>query len=257
MSDHFSFDERVADRYNLQRAHPPQISEQIAAAIQAALPDGARVLEIGVGTGRIALPLAAIGVSVTGIDISPKMLAQVTSANLRLVQADMLRMPFAADSFNGALAVHVLHLAKDLEGVLGEIARTLRPDGMLIQGEDWIDPKSVVGFMRDELRRYVAELRPDMMPPAAQRSRADLIRDLGGTETTETVAAEWTLQVSPAERLRAIEERKDAESWILPQPLFEKVLAHMREVAAATWSDLEARQPVTRRFNVKVTRGDW
>ena len=45
----------------------------------AMLAEGGPVLELGVGTGRLALPLAARGVEVYGVDTSPEMVAQLAS----------------------------------------------------------------------------------------------------------------------------------------------------------------------------------
>ena len=44
--------------------------------VHAAVPPGASILELGVGTGRILRPLAALGHPVTGVDDSPDMLAR-------------------------------------------------------------------------------------------------------------------------------------------------------------------------------------
>jgi SAM-dependent methyltransferase len=73
-------------------------------AVLAARRGGGRVLELGVGTGRIALPLAARGLHVTGIDASPDMLerlrAKPDAEQLDLVLGDMAELavtgPFAA-----------------------------------------------------------------------------------------------------------------------------------------------------------------
>ena len=46
-------------------------------AALAARRGGGRVLELGVGTGRLALPLAARGLAVTGVDASPEMLERL------------------------------------------------------------------------------------------------------------------------------------------------------------------------------------
>jgi SAM-dependent methyltransferase len=55
-----------------------QRGDEIAAvAFLEKLADGGRALELGVGTGRIALPLAARGIRVDGVDISPAMVAQL------------------------------------------------------------------------------------------------------------------------------------------------------------------------------------
>ena len=265
MKDRFSFDKRVAGIYDRQRTHPPEVAQNIGAAIAKeantnAVDDVAQVLEIGVGTGRIAFPVAAAGCHVNGIDLSEEMLTAVAQADherVDLLQSDMHHLPFPDNSFDAVLAVHVLHLAKDWQLVMREIARVLRPNGVMIQGDDWIDPQSVVGDLRNTLRRVVVELAPDFMPPAAGISKADYLAQLGGTEVTEAVAAEWVLQVSPNERMQQVEQKTDAESWILPQELFDEVVKRLYAYARDKWDDMDAPQPVTRRFILKATRGNW
>ena len=72
------FDEEVADRYD---AGSPEMFE--AAAVEpvvtflAELAGDGRVLELGIGTGRIALPLSRRGVPVHGIDLSAAMVARL------------------------------------------------------------------------------------------------------------------------------------------------------------------------------------
>lgn len=264
----FAFDARVAGRYDAQRAHPPAVSQQIGAAIAAVAGPGARVLEIGIGTGRIAWPVVAAGCRVVGFDISDKMLHEVfgqqraperpfASPPLTLLQADMHHLPLRSRAFDAALAVHVLHLAEDWRRVLRETTRLLRPGGAFIQGDDWIDPQSVVGRLRDELRARALALSPQLRPPAAGISMAQFLAELGGGRVEEIVAAEWVAWISPNERLAAVAQRMDAESWFLPEALFTPLLAQLRAFATATWDDLDAKQAVTRRFVLKVTRGDW
>lgn len=262
-SGNYAFDQRVAGRYNQQRAHPPEVAQAIGAGIAAEVGAGGRVLEIGIGTGRIAQPVRAAGCTVIGFDISGEMLQEAQSlvggegASLALLQADMHRLPFVAQGFDGVLAVHVLHLAKDWQAVIREAGRVLRPGGVFIQGDDWIDPQSVTGRLRDELRAWVIRTAPNMQPPAAGVSRAELLAELGGTTQGEVIAAEWTVEVSPAERLDAYANRLDAESWMLPPHMFDAALAHLRDFAAGIWTDLDTPQPVTRRFILKTARGDW
>lgn len=72
-------------------------------AVLAARRGGGRVLELGVGTGRLALPLAARGLNVTGLDASADMLDQLRAKDgaeqLHLVHGDMAELavegPFA------------------------------------------------------------------------------------------------------------------------------------------------------------------
>ena len=68
-----SFGEDVAERYD----DTPRGDEAVAVAFLERLAGGGPALELAIGTGRIALPLAARGVSVQGIDISPAMVGRL------------------------------------------------------------------------------------------------------------------------------------------------------------------------------------
>jgi SAM-dependent methyltransferase len=72
------FDERVAARYDETSAEmfDPAVVDPVVDAL-AALAAGGPALELGIGTGRIALPLAARGVPVHGIELSRAMAARL------------------------------------------------------------------------------------------------------------------------------------------------------------------------------------
>jgi SAM-dependent methyltransferase len=72
------FDERIAASYDASAAgmFDPTVVGPVVDALADLAGDG-RALEFGVGTGRIALPLAARGVSVHGIDVSTAMVAKL------------------------------------------------------------------------------------------------------------------------------------------------------------------------------------
>ncbi len=72
------FGERVAARYD--ESYPDMFGPaavDAVAGVLAGLAGGGRALELGIGTGRIALPLARRGVQVHGIDSSPEMVARL------------------------------------------------------------------------------------------------------------------------------------------------------------------------------------
>ncbi|MGV9816925.1 class I SAM-dependent DNA methyltransferase [Nocardia xishanensis] len=76
MDDYFG--ERVAARYDessADRFEPSAVHATVD--VLAGLAGGGRALELGIGTGRIALPLAARGVPVHGIDLSRAMVARL------------------------------------------------------------------------------------------------------------------------------------------------------------------------------------
>ncbi len=109
----------------------------------AMLPAGLRILDVGTGNGRLALMLAEDGArEVVGVDISPAMLemaeylrissgspsAQRVSYRLAAAQ----RIPFRSDVFDAVICRLVLHHIHKPEEVLRELARLLRPGGILI-----------------------------------------------------------------------------------------------------------------------------
>jgi len=100
----------------------------------AALPVGARVLDVGCGAGATLHYLAGLGLRAMGMDPSRKLLAQGNgrSPHLTLTQGRGETLPFAAQSFDALLAECCLSLMDDAAGALAEFARVLRPGGVLI-----------------------------------------------------------------------------------------------------------------------------
>lgn len=85
------------------------------------------LLEVGVGTGRVASPLSARGFELTGLDTSRSMLAKAREKHLeRLVRGTADRLPFSDASFDGALFVHVLHILEHPRDALREACRVGR-----------------------------------------------------------------------------------------------------------------------------------
>ena len=78
MHDDGHFGERVAARYDESAADmfDPEVVDPVADLL-AELAGGGRALELGIGTGRIALPLARRGVPVHGIELSRAMAARL------------------------------------------------------------------------------------------------------------------------------------------------------------------------------------
>ena len=82
------------------------------------------ILEIGVGMGRVALPLLNSGFPVTGVDLSRKMMEKASIKGVsNLVQADAARVPFKDKTFDGTIMAHVFHILPDPISVLHEAAR--------------------------------------------------------------------------------------------------------------------------------------
>ena len=98
---------------------------------------GGPILELGCGTGKLSIPLAEAGFSVTGLDNSPALLefAASKNENVRWMQGDMrsfeLDERFALIMLPSNNLGH-LHTLEDFEGCIGSVKRHLRPGGVFV-----------------------------------------------------------------------------------------------------------------------------
>ncbi len=267
----YRFDARVSVQYDALRGHPPEVSASIGQAIAAQMEPSSRVLELGVGTGRIALPVAAAGCEIFGVDLSSHMLAALLRRikaegvdGVHLAQADITALPFREGVFDGALAVHVLHLVTDWAGVLEQVSRLLKPGGTLVLGRDWIDPESFSGKIRNHFRKTVVEVGTEMLPPGATAATppsggAAIVKtliELGARPVGEgeVIGAEWSTELTPRQVLDGIRSRDDAESWVLPDDVLTETMRCLDAFALDQWPDLDKPRPVMRRFMMGVFR---
>jgi demethylmenaquinone methyltransferase/2-methoxy-6-polyprenyl-1,4-benzoquinol methylase len=99
-----------------------------------AVRSGDRVLDAACGTGDLAVADRRAGArEVTGLDFSPRMLerARRKAPWLRLVEGDMLALPFEDGTFDAATVGFGVRNVSDLELALRELHRVLRPEGRL------------------------------------------------------------------------------------------------------------------------------
>jgi SAM-dependent methyltransferase len=113
------------------RPTPPGFPEILAAAAGAE-----SVLDVGCGSGRLAVELARAGAAVTGIDVSEARLAAArkragqAGVDVRILHADMTApLPFEDGAFAAAVSRLSLMIAADPEAVLRELARVVVPGG--------------------------------------------------------------------------------------------------------------------------------
>ncbi|GGY61552.1 methyltransferase [Streptomyces geysiriensis] len=109
-----------------------------AAVAELGLPVGARVLDAGCGTGRALPPLrAAVGPSglVVGADLTPAMLQAAVRAGRdrdgRLLLADVAALPLRSGSLDAVFAAGLVAHLPDPPANLRELARVVRPGGVL------------------------------------------------------------------------------------------------------------------------------
>ena len=97
------------------------------------LPEGAPILDVGGGTGRVAQYFAENGHHVTLADLSPKMLEQASSKpGITPMQALAEALPFADGSFSAVIMVDALHHVHSQKGAVAELWRVLAPGGTIV-----------------------------------------------------------------------------------------------------------------------------
>jgi SAM-dependent methyltransferase len=175
----------IGDRYDEAFPHK---EGQIAAGgwLTASLPAGARVLDLGCGTGLpTARDLVAAGLQVTCVDLSPRMLdlARRNVPGAEFLQADVADLagpdggrPLPAGGFAGVTAFFTLLMLPrpEIPPALGTMRDLLEPGGLLALGMVEADVDDVPipflghtirvsGYLRDELRHVVADAGFDVI----------------------------------------------------------------------------------------------
>lgn len=151
MSDARTFFDAIASRYD--RAYAPEASASRArmARVLRELPPRARVLDLGVGTGRELSALLDAEHAPTGLDVSKEMLARCArrARPVPLVEADIFgALPFDDATFDAALALHgtLAHPPDPPDAAFArlgaELARVLVPRGVFVAevpSHAWLD----------------------------------------------------------------------------------------------------------------------
>jgi len=130
--------DQIASVLELRAADPQQRAMRESYLSEISLPNGARVLDVGCGTGAVTRALAElpnVG-QVVGVDPSPSFLEKARQlaagrSNLAFELADGRELPFEADSFDLTLFHTTLCHVPSPERALAEAFRVLRPGGWL------------------------------------------------------------------------------------------------------------------------------
>lgn len=128
----------LADRWD-----DPGIAE-IADWLRPFVPDRGALLDVGGGTGALAMRLAvALSADVTVLDPTPQMLAYVPDhERVRAVQASAEAIPFADSEFDAVIVTDAFHHFRDQAGAVREFHRVVRDGGGIVVLD--LDPRGLV-----------------------------------------------------------------------------------------------------------------
>lgn len=208
--------ERAAVCYDRTRVTDPAALEETLDLLERQLGGRGRVLEIGVGTGALAVPLAERGLDLVGVDIAPAMLERLRtkSATLPVVAADATALPFAEDAFGGAFARWVLHLVPAWRAAVAELCRVVASGGVLV-----VEPGGYRGDWLEVWRRIEAELGDAVRPVGLDVTR-DGFRELdaalaehGGVARDAVMLVDVRTSKTMEDFFREARERSFSWTW--------------------------------------------
>jgi len=276
ISGSLSFD-RVAHIYDETRGYPLAVAQEIAQALMAygPFPPRSSALEIGVGTGRIALPLLELGVNMTGVDISAGMLARLRAkydagraalppeatrawGALHVELADMTALPFADAAFDGVIAVHVLHLVPAWRRAFDEALRVIRPGGALLIGQDVTHGDALTLIVQDAWVALIERMGFDTSRSGAA-GYSEIVAEARsrGLMVTEQAVTTWTDEMTPRQALDSLVQREWSRTWAVPDDLFAASMRKLKAWVEARYAGaaLDTPQQGLRSFKVaRITR---
>jgi ubiquinone/menaquinone biosynthesis C-methylase UbiE len=230
--------DRAASFYDRTRALPDDAMAELVDRLVVELADRAPALEIGVGTGRIALPLHAAGITMAGVDLSrPMMDVLVDKAGGRppfpLSLADATALPFASDRFGAAVASHVFHLIPNWRDAVDELVRVVRAGGVVLSSGRERDDGSPVALVEQRFRAETGVTRAHI------GARHD------GTEVAEAFAQHGAQErvlppigirraVTVGTMLDMLESKQWSWTWSLPDDV-----VHRTAAATRAWAERE------------------
>ncbi len=139
-----------------------------------------RVVDIGAGTGKLTATLIGLGAEVTAVEPDPQMLAELKRAmpEVRSVPGNAEEMPLPDASVDAVLAGQAMHWF-DLDRAIPEIARVLRPGGVL--AGLWNVDDDRVGWVADlaEMSKRKASITLLRWRDGAGRSRQQRLLETG------------------------------------------------------------------------------
>jgi len=168
------------------------------------LPAGCRLLDVGCGSGQLALMAAKDGIDVTGIDIAPNLIAraqaraQAEALKARFFEGDAEALPFEDASFDVVVSLIGAMFAPQPELVARELLRVCAPGGTIAMA-NWTRE----GFVGQMFRTFAKFIAPAAVPSPVLWGDEAVVRErFGGgvsTLTTRRKHYRFTYPFPPAE----------------------------------------------------------
>lgn len=239
--------DRAVEYYDQTRAMPPERHRALIDALvrETNINENSRVLEIGIGTGRIGMSVAEHVRRLFGIDLSLEMMGVLrrkladTNLNIDIAQADAGKLPFADETFDVAYAVHVYHLVAGWQSAMRDARRIIKRGGYFVVSFHKREDDSPTARIRTQLRE-LAEARGVETKRPGSHSEEEILGEIRawGDEPRIVVCSAWTEPEVPEKILEELDRQIFSETWVIPRAVMDAAMPRVREWAQETYGDL-------------------
>jgi SAM-dependent methyltransferase len=248
--------DRAVDFYDETRGFPPGVETQVADLIvqAGALSSASDLLEIGIGTGRIALPLARRVRHINGVDLSLPMMGRLqakrTDEPLAVCQGDITRLPFASARYDALIAVHIFHLVAGYQAALREAARVLKPGGVLVHGWNKRDHADEL----DEAWRAATGAGRGAEVGVKWDERQTMLENNGWQPVGDTHTLPFMTQRAPSEYVDGLRRRLWSHTWRMSDDELANGIRALETYIAEHYPDPHTPQTIQSAFVARAYR---
>ena len=245
------------------RRHGAVLDRDSAArlASAASLGVGARALDVGAGTGRVAVALASLGCRVVAMDPARPMLQELIRKSpiaIPCLIGEGARLPIASTSMDAVVIARLLYLTRDWKEVVREAVRALKRGGSLLHewsngadDEEWV-------LIREKIRGMfeAAGVATPFHPGARSESDVHAWLLAQGMTAASEVALGPGAPMTVESFLKRIADGECSYTWDVPRDVASRCLPDLQAWAAERF-DLTREQPMPREIVWRIyTKSD-
>jgi ubiquinone/menaquinone biosynthesis C-methylase UbiE len=190
------------------------------------------IMEVGVGTGRVAKPLQEGGFEIVGLDVSKGMLLKAREKGvLRLILADADYLPLREKSFDAAILAHVLQIFENPAEVFEKIVGVVKKEvvALVRKRDDTLANDSSGNSMMRQIFEQVSAEMGYALPRRAGEWRRKESEFLAAFPPTELITIQDELiETTIDERLSFFEKRPFRYCIEVPDEVFHKIIQEVR-----------------------------